>query len=71
MSCPITTEWVFFRDLSGRWRWEARGDGEAIRESTRNFTSRQECVADAYRFGFGAAATSPEPAPAAAPSART
>ncbi len=36
MTRPITTEWVFFRDLSGRWRWEKRGDGETILESSQS-----------------------------------
>ena len=54
MTRPVTTEWVFFRDLGGRWRWEERGDGETIRESSQSYATRQECVADAYRCGFGA-----------------
>jgi hypothetical protein len=52
MTRSTATEWVFFRDLSGRWRWEQRGEGKTLLESSEGFVTRQECMRDAERSGF-------------------
>lgn len=52
MTGGASTAWVFFRDLAGRWRWEQRGHGETLTESSESFATRQECMRDAERSGF-------------------
>ena len=46
------SEWVFFRDLLGRWCWEHRVNGTTVLESTQGYATRQECVAAAAGKGF-------------------
>lgn len=55
MQATMTTEkreWVFFRNFGGYWCWEMRVNGSTARESRREFSTREECVADATTHGF-------------------
>jgi hypothetical protein len=52
VTLPIPDEWVFFHDLVRDWRWEQRRGGQVLQESSRGFTNRDECLADAERNGF-------------------
>jgi hypothetical protein len=47
-------EWVFFRDLAGRWRWEHHIRGATVQQSMQSHATREACVADAARYGFDA-----------------
>jgi hypothetical protein len=61
-------EWIFFHDLSGRWRWEQRRGASTIAESGTGYATREECVADACLHGFlvaPAVAAAAEPAKSA------
>jgi hypothetical protein len=46
------SEWVFFHDLAGRWRWEQRRGASTVAESGQGYATRDECVADACLHGF-------------------
>jgi hypothetical protein len=62
------SEWVFFHDLAGRWRWEQRRGASTVAESRQGYATREECVSDACLHGFllvPAAAAAAEPAQSA------
>jgi hypothetical protein len=48
--------WVFFRGLSGRWRWQHRdGMGFVALESNDDFAMIQDAEIDARFYGYGLA----------------
>ena len=55
-----TSEWFFFRDLSGAWHWERRdATGKPIKESYSGFLTMETCVADAVQNGYVSTSASP------------
>ena len=45
-------EWIIFCDAVGRWGWEYGTKGELVRQSSKSFPTRKECLADARQHGY-------------------